>query len=442
MTGRAMWFRSKPGKHGRPQSTPTKNIEPARLQAESRLQRARLPVDLLQPGMRVVKLDRPWTEVPVLFQGFTLATDSEARVLRQYCNWVLVEDEEIRLMPVLDQIPSLKQRTNEPLAETRALREEMPRAAQAWSRTHQFIEQTIRNIEQHNDLQLETARPLIRDCVNSVKANASAMLWLARIKDRDSYTAEHCLRVAIFTVAFARFVGLPDDELEVAGLCGLLHDIGKLKVPDRILNKPGPLTPEEYAVMQEHTILGHQLLLQDPGLDRIISDVTLHHHERMDGQGYPGRLNEYQISRFARLVAIVDAYDAMTSDRCYRDAISPAEAARMLYRNRGDQFDADLVEAFIRLIGIYPPGSLVELNTGEIALVISTHPARKLRPKVEILLNADKRPLTPQVIDLGKQTTEGNTVREIHAPLPDGAYDVSLQERIRQLMAKPDDNAS
>lgn len=442
MTGRAMWFRSKPDQRRHSQPAASSKNEPAQVREESRLQRARLPVDLLQAGMRIVKLDRPWTDVPVLFQGFTLATDSEARTLRQYCNWVLVEDEETRLIPILDQIPSLKHRTNEPLPETRLLCNEMPRASEAWRRTHQFIEQTIHNIEQHNDLQLETARPLIRACVDSVKANASAMLWLARIKDRDSYTAEHCLRVAIFTVAFARFIGLPDNDLEIAGMCGLLHDIGKLKVPDRILNKPGPLTPEEYAIMQEHTILGHQLLLRDPGLDRIISDVTLHHHERMDGQGYPGQLNECQISRFARLVAIVDAYDAMTSDRCYRDAMSPAEAARMLYRNRGDQFDADLVEAFIRLIGIYPPGSLVELNTGEIALVISTHPARKLRPKIEILLDANKHPITPRVIDLGKQTTEGRIVREIHAPLRDGAYDVSLQERIRQLMVKPDDNAS
>ncbi len=437
-----MWFRSKPGKHGRPQSTPATSKAPAHPQLESRLQRARLPVDLLQAGMRVVKLDRPWTDVPVLFQGFTLATDEEARILRQYCNWVLVEDEESRLIPVLDQIPSLKQRINEPLAEMRPLHHEMPRAVEAWSRTHQFIANTIVNIEQHNDLQLDAAKPLIHACVESVKANASAMLWLTRIKERDAYTAEHCLRVAIFTIAFARFIGLPDEDLETAGLCGLLHDIGKLKVPDRILNKPGPLTPEEYAVMQEHTLLGHQLLLKEPGLDRIISDVTLHHHERMDGRGYPGQLPEHQISRFARLVAIIDAYDAMTSDRCYRDGMPPADAVRLLYRNRGDQFDADLVESFIRLIGIYPPGSLVELNTGEIALVISTHPARKLRPKVEILLDADKRPRTPLVIDLGNQPEQGETLREIHAPLPDGAYDVSLQERIRQLMVKPDNNAS
>jgi putative nucleotidyltransferase with HDIG domain len=393
-------------------------------------------VDLLQPGMKVVKLDRPWTEVPVLFQGFTLQSDVEARILRQYCAWVVVEDEAERLAPVLDQIPHLKQRTTEPLQETRTLEQELPRAADTWSRTQQFVEKVIRDIEQNNDLELASARPLIRSCVDSVKANASAMFWMARIKHRDAYTAEHCLRVAILTVAFARFLGLPEDDLEVAGMCGLLHDIGKLRVPDEILNKPGPLSPREYEVMREHTTLGHELLKQDPSLDPIISDVTLHHHERIDGRGYPQQLPEWQISRFARLISIVDAYDAMTSDRCYRDGMSPADAVRILYKNRAQQFDADMVEAFIRMIGIYPPGSLVELNTGEVALVVSTHPGRKLKPKVEILLDNNRHPITPRVMDLGSQTTTDGPAREIKAPLPDGAFGISLEGRVKQLMAK------
>lgn len=263
------------------------------------------------------------------------------------------------------------------------------------------------------------------------------MFWMARIKNRDAYTAEHCLRVAILSVAFARFLGLPEDDLEVAGMCGLLHDIGKLRIPDDILNKPGPLTPQEYAVMQEHTTRGHKLLKKGPGLDPIISDVTLHHHERIDGRGYPQQLaRNGQISRFARLIAIVDAYDAMTSDRCYRDGMSPADAARILYKNRGQQFDADMVEAFIRMIGVYPPGSLVELNTGEVALVISTHPGRKLKPKVEILLDDNKHPITPRIMDLSSQAGTNGPTREIMAPLADGAFGVSLKGRIKQLMAK------
>ena len=428
-----MWFRSKPGKN---QKTPVSKAR-SRPQVEAYLHRVRIPVDLLQTGMRVVNLDRPWTEVPLLFQGFTLTTIQEAQVLRQYCTWVVVEDDEERLAPVLSQIPLLKQRTTVPLSETRTLDQELPRAAESWSRTQAFIEKVVHDIEQNNDLELGVARPLIRACVESVKANASAMLWMTRIKNRDAYTAEHCLRVAIFTVAFARFLGMPDEDLEIAGMCGLLHDIGKLKVPGDILNKPGPLTPEEHAIMRQHTTRGHGLLNQDTDLDPIIRDVSLHHHERIDGKGYPRQLPEWQISRFARLVSIVDSYDAITSDRCYRDGRSPADAVRILYQNRGQQFDADMVEAFIRMIGIYPPGSLVELNTGEVALVISTHPGRRLTPKIEIVLDAKKQATTPRILDLGKQTTEDSTSREIHSPLPDGAYGIALHDRIRQLIQKP-----
>lgn len=429
-----MWFRSKPGKKTNSPATPAAALShtPRR---QSRLHRARLPVDLLLPGMRIIKLDRPWTDVPVLFQGFTLANKADVRTLRQYCDWVVVEDEEHRLAPILEQIPRLKQQTTRPFEETRPLQQELPRAIEAWNQTQAFIEQVIHSIEHSESLKLEAVRPLIRSCVESVKANASAMLWISRIKHRDAYTAEHCLRVAILSVAFARFLGLPDEDQEIAGICGLLHDIGKLQIPDDILNKPGPLSPEEYAVMQKHPVLGHTLLQKDPTLDPIISDVTLHHHERMDGRGYPDQVPEYQISRFARLVSIVDAYDAITSDRCYRDGVSPADAVRILYQNRGRQFDADMVEGFIRMIGLYPPGSLIELNTGEVALVVSTHPGRKLAPRIEILLDADKHPAAPRILDLGKQKPTDSPQREIAKPLPDGAHGISLKGRIQQLMA-------
>tara|TARA_R110000868_G_scaffold104516_2_gene287793 strand:+ start:51484 stop:52665 length:1182 start_codon:yes stop_codon:yes gene_type:complete len=393
--------------------------------------------------MRIVSLDRPWTQVPVLFQGFTLTRDNEARILRQYCEWVLVEDEEDRLNPVLDQVSLLRRRTTEPLSETRTLAQEIPRAQEAWSRTQAFVEEVTRRIEAGNDLNLQSARPVIRECVESVKANASAMFWMSRIKSRDAYTAEHCLRVAIFSVAFARFLGLPDDDLETVGMCGLLHDLGKLKVPDEILNKPGALTPDEFSIMRQHTTLGYELLRADSGLDPIISDVTCHHHERMDGRGYPQQLAEWQISRFARLVSIVDAFDAITSDRCYRDGLPTSDAIRILYRNRGQQFDASMVEAFIRMIGVYPPGSLVELSTGEVAIVVATHPGRKLKPRVEIMLDADKRPVEPRVIDLAANTAfQGQTSPEIARPLSDGAFGVSLHDRIQRLMAAPDQNAS
>ena len=438
-----MWFRRKSSKPA-VKSTSSSDKCPGNARSRvSTLQRARLPVDLLKPGMRIVSLDRPWTQLPVLFQGFTLTEDVEAQILRQYCEWVVVEDEEVRLNPVLEQVSRLKRRTSEPLPETRTLAQEIPRAQETWNRTQAFVEEVTRQIEAGNDLNLRSARPMIRECVESIKANASAMFWMSRIKSRDAYTAEHCLRVAIFCVAFARFLGLPDDDLEIVGMCGLLHDLGKLKVPHEILNKPGALTPDEHRIMRQHTTLGYELLRADSNLDPIISDVTRHHHERMDGQGYPQQLAEWQISRFARLVSIVDAFDAITSDRCYRDGLPTSDAIRILYRNRGQQFDASMVEAFIRMIGVYPPGSLVELSTGEVAIVVATHPGHKLRPRMEIILDADKKPVTPRVIDLAVTTAvQSQASPEIARPLSDGAFGVSLHKRIQQLMAIPDQNAS
>ncbi len=424
-----MWFRGKSSKQGKPPASG----KPATRSVGHTLQRMRVPVDLLRPGMRVVKLDRPWTEVPVLFQGFDLASEEQFRLLRHYCEWVVVEGDEHQLADALDRIAQQKKRTTEPLSETCSVEEELPRATRAWTSTRSFVEQVSRDIEAGNTLNLEQARPIVRSCVESIKANASAMFWMSRIKSRDEYTAEHCLRVAVFAVAFARFLGLPDEDLEVAGLCGLLHDVGKLKVPPEILNKPGPLDPNEAKVMQGHTNFGYNLLKTDRNLDPIVMDVTRHHHERVDGRGYPAKLEEWQISRFSRLIAIVDAYDAMTSDRCYRDGLPASDAMRILYRNRGRQFDAGMVEAFIRMVGIYPPGSLVELSNGEVALVLTTHPGKKLRPKVEILLDQDKHSVTPRVIDLGDDDNDGAI--QITRPLPDGSHGVSLKGRISQVIS-------
>ncbi|KEF33065.1 metal dependent phosphohydrolase [Marinobacter nitratireducens] len=427
-----MWFRRKIGGLSKPSQ-----VEGTSRNTLTR-QRARLPVDLLQLGMQVIELDRPWTEVPVLFQGFTLEDASQAAILRRYCEWVLVEDDERNLTPIIERITVLKRRTTEPLEESQSLIEELPRAQRAWSRTQNFVEQVTRDIEAGNEFSLKDARPVIRDCVDSVKANSSAMFWMGRIKSRDAYTAEHCLRVAILTIAFARFLGVPEEDLETAGMCGLLHDLGKLKVPDHILNKPAPLTPEELQIMRKHTNLGYEMLRSDPNLDPIIVDVARHHHERIDGKGYPRQLADWQISRFARMISIIDAFDAITSDRCYRNGRPAAEAIKILYKNRGQQFDPAMVEAFIRLIGIYPAGSLVELTSGEVAIVVAAHPGRKLKPRIEIVLDAQKQPTPSRVVDL---SAESSTL-EIATALPDDAYGVSLRERIRELIASASKNAS
>ena len=426
-----MWFRRKTST---PLSKSRKSADP--LHRGRAFDRARLPVDLIQPGMRVVKLDRPWTEVPVLFQGFTVDNDSQIRILRHYCRWVLVESEARQLIEAQMKLSTLQRRVTRPLTEKRSLAAELPQAKASLQRTQTFIDQMLASIESTENINLEEARPAIKECVRSISANANAMFWMARIKNDDAYTAEHCLRVAIYAIAFARFIGLPEDDLEVVGLCGLLHDIGKLRVPHAILNKPGALTPEEMDEMRNHAEYGYELLQSHHTLEPIVADVSRHHHERVDGNGYPHQLEEWQISRFARLISIVDAFDAITSDRCYREGLSTSDALRILYRGRGEQFDAEMVEGFIRMMGLYPPGTLIELSSGEVALVISSHPGKKLKPRVEILLDADKGPRAPLIIDLASDPVDAHgefyTIRQA---LPDGAFGVSLYGRIDQIVS-------
>ena len=424
-----MLFRRKTGSNRKKNTSPSAGVQ------SSGLVRVRLPVDLLDTGMRVVKLDRPWTEVPVLFQGFEIKDPRQIDTLRHYCRWVLAEGESWQMEAAQGRLTTLQGKLKQPLAEKKPLIDVLPHAQRIFNRTQDFIDQTLLAIQGGKTPALDEARPLIQACVKSIGANANAMFWLTRIKSQDAYTAEHCLRVAIYAIAFARFIGMPEEDLEVVGLCGLLHDIGKVKVRSEVLNKPGALTDAETAEIRQHAELGYQLLQSHHSLEPIVSDVTLHHHERMDGRGYPNQLEEWQISRFARLIAIVDAYDAITSDRCYRQGLPASDALRILYRGRAEQFDAEMVEAFIRMVGIYPPGTLVELSTGEVGLVIATHPDKKLHPRVEILLNANKRPQIPYIIDLSTAPEDGEgQTYAIVKPLADGAHGVSLGGRIQQII--------
>lgn len=429
--GNAMLFRKRP----RRAVTGVKQTSTSAPEEITTIPRTRLPVDLLELGLRVVKLDRPWTEVPVLFQGFTITHPAQLHTLRHYCHWVLVEGDEQRLRVLSERLAQTQRKLARPLAETRTLAQELPRARASYTRTQAFVDTVLSDIHNQRELDLQEARPLIQECVRSIEANANAMFWMTRIKSQDAYTAEHCLRVAIYAIAFGRFLGLPEDDLVVLGLCGLLHDIGKMQVDPAILNKPGALTSDELRQMRCHAQLGYELLQSQHTLEPIVCDVARHHHERIDGQGYPARLEEWQISRFARLVAIVDAFDAMTSDRCYREGLATADALRVLYRGRAEQFDAEMVEAFIRMVGVYPPGTLVELTSGEIALVIATHPGLKLKPKVEILMAADKRPVIPYIIDLADNPVDASGhPYGIRQPLPDGAHGVTLRDRIHQVL--------
>lgn len=397
------------------------------------LLRVEIPADAVRLGMRVIELDRPWTDVPFLFQQQVMEEDWQLQLLRQYCLGVTVELNQAQYRLANAEKQRLAARGLKSFPVSKTLAEELPTARLRYTEALTFVEELLGRIEAGQTFALDTAQTVIKNCVTSIMANANAMFWLSRIRRQDAYTAEHCLRVGILAISFGRFLDFPQEDLETLGLCGALHDIGKMRIPDSILNKPGSLTPEEMAVMQTHAAHGFELLGSHHRLPPVVRDATLSHHERMDGKGYPNGLSGSSISRFTRIIAIVDAYDAITSDRCYKKGLSPADALRILYQERGSHFDEALVEIFIRMIGLYPPGSLVEMNSGEVGIVLATDPNRKLRPMVELVLDSQGNPCQPRVLNLAENPlTEAGATYAIARSLPDGVPGFKLEDYIER----------
>jgi putative nucleotidyltransferase with HDIG domain len=256
------------------------------------------------------------------------------------------------------------------------------------------------------------ARGLVEDVCDSVLRNPGALISLARLKTADSYTYMHSVAVCALMVSLAAQLGLDEAQTRDAGLAGLLHDIGKAKVPLSILNKPGKLTNEEFDIVRSHPEHGHAMLLACGDVGEPVLDACLHHHEKMDGSGYPRRLQGEGISRIARMAAICDVYDAVTSDRPYKKAWDPSEAVRRMAEWAGGHFDKSLFQAFVKSVGIYPVGSLVKLSSGRLAVVVEQSPALTT-PKVKIFFSTKAQlRLVPEVLDLSRTVNEKIVARE------------------------------
>jgi len=296
----------------------------------------------------------------------------------------------------------------------------------------------IESVRMGTAISSEDAKDVVSTCVASILRNPNAMLFVSQLKSRDGYTAEHCLNVAILAIAFGRHLQFLEDELENLGLCGLLHDFGKIKTPPEILNKPGRLDDREMRIMQSHTVHGRNLLAAQKGLFDGVVDVAYTHHERLDGNGYPRRLKANNISEFSRIISIVDAYDAMTSDRCYAEGKTSLDAMKILVKHRDTQFDGKLVQEFIKCMGIYPPGNIVELHNGIIAIVIEANYKYKRYPLVVAVRNANKEPCKPMRIDLAHiETGKLDTGFQIKTVIKDGTYGVYKADYSQSMMMTP-----
>ncbi len=241
--------------------------------------------------------------------------------------------------------------------------------------------------------------------VGSVHRNPNALLCMSRIREKDAYLLEHSLNVAILLAYFGKHMGLPESVINELAYAGFLHDIGKIKVPDEILHKPGRLTEQEMVVMRDHVFFGTQVLAEMHLPEHIMQTVA-EHHERLDGYGYPEGKRGDEISRFGRMIAIADTYDAMTADRCYKAGMPSQKALHLLLKEAPAKYDPELVQWFIRCIGVYPVGSLVQLNNHKVGMVVSQQDGKLAQPVVKVFYSLrGNHFLAPQNVDLAQQGT-------------------------------------
>jgi len=241
---------------------------------------------------------------------------------------------------------------------------------------------------------------LVDEISDSVLRNPGALISVARLKRRDEYTYMHSVAVCALMIALGQQLGMKGDELKRAGLAGMLHDLGKMTTPLGLLNKAGSLTPAEYQVIKTHPERGHEMLLAGGGVAESVLDVCLHHHEKVDGSGYPHGLSGREISLFAKMGAVADVYDAVTSVRPYKAAWDPGDALRRMAQWQG-HFEPKVFQAFVKAVGIYPVGALVRLQSGRLAVVTAQHPDSLLTPTVKVFFSTKSNlHIEPQEVDL------------------------------------------
>ena len=413
----------------------------------------KIDVNNLRPGMYVSELDRPWVETPFLFQGFVVRNPKDVEEIKQHCAFVYIDTQprlDIRLrnffperllprseqgqntkkpLPYIPPPPIIKRKqgNHKPFyPDILSLEEEIQRAHEVERKTRTLVATLFDDARMGRSLDAPGARKFVGEMVDSIIRNPDALVWFLHLKSKDEYTAQHSLRVCILALAFGRHLEFPKETLTLLGVGALLHDVGKMKIPSEILEKPERLTAQEYEIMKTHVPLGVEILENAPGIPPMAVELARRHHERYDGRGYTAGLKGSAIGDFGMIGAIIDHYDAMVSPHVYCGAHSPYDALKNLYEQRNSEFHAVLVEQFIQCMGIYPIGSVVEMSDASVAVVITTNRTRRLKPRVALVLKPDRTLYQPcQYIDLMRDFEGSENPLEIRKVLAAGTYDIN-----------------
>ncbi|WP_166636808.1 HD-GYP domain-containing protein [Cognatilysobacter terrigena] len=401
-------------------------------------QELRISTAGLERGMFVSELDRPWLGSGFAFEGVMVETDDDLRRLQVMCKHVVVDIARGKSpspqFVVFDDDDSLSAPAAPPPAShgpvrsilSRVFGNEVAAAEKAQETLEAGVRDVIDGLRTGGKLDAEKLRVGVDTMLDSITRNPMALPWVMEMRRKGDYVYQHGIACSIWAAAFGRHLGLERDDLRDLALGALLCDVGKVRMPDGLLSKPGPLDAEDLRLVRAHVEESRRILADTPGLSPVVHQVVDCHHERHDGSGYPHGLAGSAIPMYARIAGLVDSYDAMVSQRPYAASRSPHEAVMELYQTRDRLFQAELVEQFIRTCGVYPTGTLVELTDGSVGVVMSVNTLKRLRPSVMLLLGADKSPLAEfRLIDLAEVTTDADgEPLNVRGGLPAGAYGI------------------
>lgn len=402
-----------------------------------------LEIKELKKGMYVSELDRPWLDSPFLFQGFRITNMQELEQLGNTCKYVYVDPEK-SVVPIRSKgvtVRPASPASDKPRPKVKPVvvtpykadfESEFPKAKQIYLQTLDRVNDFFQDVRVGKALNVKNIKKTVVSVADSVIRNPDALMLLSVLRNRDNESVAHSVNVCTLSLIFGRYLGLDKKQLHELGTGALLHDIGESKVPREILLNHSNQTAEERKLMEDHTLHGVVLLQRIKGLPPSTIEIARDHHERVNGSGYPQNLQGSQLGLFTKMVAIVDVYDSVTSGLYGKPSITSEEALKNMYVWREELFDGNLIENFIQCLGIYPIGSVVELDRGDIGIVISADPAKRLFPRLMLVRDKEREPYEPPTVINLDHFRDKDTSYEIRRVVKPDVFGIDVRNYILQ----------